>query len=148
MKIVINDVEKEAGIETWQDAISFASSKMYEKGYVSKEFGEHCIEREKIYPTGLETEFPVAIPHTEAEFVNETAISVLRLKKPVVFQNMAEPEKSVAVHYVFNLAIKEKHNQVVFLSKVIGLVQDSEKLEKMFEIGKEEFNEEFLKMME
>ena len=148
MKIVINDVKKDDGIETWQDAITFASTKMYEKGYVKEDFGAHCIEREKIYPTGLETEYPVAIPHTESEFVNETAISILRLEKPVEFHNMAEPEKIVAVHYVFNLAVKEKHSQVVFLSKVIGLVQDSKKLEDMFKITNEEFKEQFLKMME
>lgn len=148
MKIVINDVEKDANINTWQEAITLASSKLFEQGYVNKEFGENCIKREMVYPTGLETDFPVAIPHTESEYVNETAISVLRLKKPVVFQNMEDPEKKVAVHYIFNLAIKEKKNQVVFLSKIIQLVQNSKKLEEMFYIDEEKFHQEFLMMME
>ena len=120
---------------------------MYENGYVKKEFGENCIKRELVYPTGLATDFSVAIPHTESEFVNETAVSVLRLKKPVVFQNMEDPERVVAAHYVFNLAIKEKKNQVIFLSKIIRLVQDSKKLEEMFYADAEEFNQEFLTMM-
>lgn len=147
MKIVISDVEKDANLNTWQDAITLASSKLYENGYVKKEFGENCIKRELVYPTGLATDFSVAIPHTESEFVNETAVSVLRLKKPVVFQTMEDPERVVAAHYVFNLAIKEKKNQVIFLSKIIRLVQDSKKLEEMFYADAEEFNQEFLTMM-
>lgn len=147
MKCVINDVDENMNITSWSDAIELASSKLYEKGYVDKKFAEHCIEREKIYPTGLDTEFPVAIPHTEAEYVNETSISVLRLKSPVVFKSMAEPEKDVLVHYVFNLAIKGKKEQVVFLAKVIRLVQDSTKLKEMFDIDRNSFNQIFEKMV-
>lgn len=147
MKCVINDVNENMNITNWSDAILFASLKLYEKGYVSEEFGNHCIEREKLYPTGLDTAFPVAIPHTEAEFVNETAISILRLKKPVVFKSMAEPDKDIFVHYVFNLAIKEKQDQVIFLAKLIHFVQDSEILEKLFNADKEKFNQIFIKRM-
>lgn len=148
MKILINDIEPNSGIDTWRDAIVFASKKLYDAGYVTKDFGENCIKREEIYPTGLETNFPVAIPHTESEFVNETAISVLRLKNTIMFHNMADSSLDVDVHYVFNLAIKEKQNQVVFLSKIIGLVQDSEKLKEMFKMDKRQFEKEFLKMMD
>lgn len=147
MKIVISDVEKNADVNTWEEAITLAALKLYEKGYVKKEFGENCVKRELVYPTGLETGFSVAIPHTEAEFVNETAVSVLRLKEPIMFHNMEDPEKMVAVHYVFNLAIKEKKNQVVFLSKIIKLVQDSVKLKEMFYKNAEEFHHDFLMMM-
>ena len=44
--------------------------------------------------------------------------------------------------------IKEKKNQVVFLSKIIQLVQNSKKLEEMFYIDEEKFHQEFLMMME
>lgn len=147
MKILIDDIEPNCGINTWRDAIMVASEKLYEAGYVTKEFGENCIKREEVYPTGLETDFPVAIPHTESEFVNETAISVLRLKNTISFRNMDGSDLDVDVHYVFNLAIKEKNNQVVFLSKIIGLVQNSKKLNEMFNMNTEMFEKEFLKMM-
>lgn len=147
MKILIDDIEPNCGINTWRDAIMVASEKLYEAGYVTKEFGENCIKREEVYPTGLETDFPVAIPHTESEFVNETAISVLRLKNTISFRNMDGSDLDVDVHYVFNLAIKEKNNQVVFLSKIIRLVQNSKKLNEMFNMNTEMFEKEFLKMM-
>lgn len=148
MKILIEDIELNNTVYTWRDAIRIASDKLYEAGYVTKEFGENCVKREEVYPTGLETDFPVAIPHTESEFVNETAVSVLRLQNTVTFHNMADSELEVDVHYVFNLAIKEKNNQVVFLSKIIGLVQNSKKLREMFNMDEESFKKEFLKMME
>lgn len=141
MKIVVSD-----GVaKNWEEAIILASNKLLEKGYVQDSFGKHCIEREKKFPTGLETDFPVAIPHTESEYVNETAISVVRFKDPVVFKNMEDSSKQVKVHYVMNLAIKDKNQQVVFLSKVIQIVQDSNFLKRLFSLDEHSFEDELLK---
>lgn len=135
VKILVSDVEA----TNWRDAIHQAAQQLYKSGYVTEDFEHNCIEREMNFPTGLETEFPVAIPHTESEYVNETAVSVLRLTQPVAFQSMEDNEQSVKVHYVFNLAIKEKGKQVVFLSKIINLVQDSQQLKAMFELNQNAF---------
>lgn len=143
MKIVVSD-----GVaKNWEEAIILASNKLLEKGYVQDSFGRHCIEREKNFPTGLETDFPVAIPHTESEYVNETAISVVRFKEPVVFKNMEDSSKQVKVHYVMNLAIKDKNQQVVFLSKVIQVVQDSNFLKELFCLDEQTFENELLKKL-
>ncbi|MEG0470533.1 MAG: PTS sugar transporter subunit IIA [Longicatena sp.] len=124
--IVIEDC-----VETWEDAIQRTAKELYNKGFVKEEFGEHCILREKVFPTGLNTEIPIAIPHTESEFVNASAICFLRLKKPVNFISMEDNEHEVPAQYVLNLAIKESKKQVPMLAKVIETFQDTKFLKEL-----------------
>ena len=48
-----------------KEAILLCADALNAAGYVSKEFGKLCVEREKEYPTGLPTEIPTAIPHAK-----------------------------------------------------------------------------------
>lgn len=69
------------------EALNFLSSKLYERGYVKKEYQTAIIEREKKYPTGLPSvDIKIAIPHATHTLVNEDAISIGILKNPVEFR--------------------------------------------------------------
>ena len=127
-------------VSDWQDAIKKTSSKLFEEGYVTNEFGEQCIIREGTYPTGLNTLVPIAIPHTDSEYVHESAICLLKPKNQVDFINMEDSETIVKAEYVLNLAIKDNKSQVPVLSKVIGLFND---MELIRQVNKED--EHFLK---
>lgn len=124
--IVIED-----GVDTWNQAISRTAKELYKKGYVKSTFEQHCIEREKNFPTGLNTELPIAIPHTEAEFVNESSICFLRLLKPVPFMSMEDPSEFINVQYVLNLAISEGKKQVSLLAKIIEIFQNVKFLDEL-----------------
>ena len=58
---------------------------------------------------------------------------------------MEDSSKQVKVHYVMNLAIKDKNQQVVFLSKVIQIVHDSNFLKRLFSLDEHSFEDELLK---
>jgi len=118
-------------VDTWNQAISKTSQALYKKGYVKSAFEQHCIEREKIFPTGLNTEIPIAIPHTEAEFVNESSICFLRLLKPIPFRSMEDPSQFIEVQYVLNLAISDGKKQVSMLAKVIETFQNVKLLDEL-----------------
>ena len=123
-KMDTNVIVIEDCVNNWEEAIQCTAKELYKKGYVKEEFARFCIEREKVFPTGLNTEIPIALPHTESQYVNESSICFLRLKKPVDFVNMEDSEHYVAAQYVLNLAIKESKKQVPMLAKVIETFQD------------------------
>lgn len=129
--MTINVIVIEEYVDNWEAAIKRTAEELYKFGYVKENFGEHCIIREKIFPTGLDTGIPIAIPHTESEYVNESSICFLRLKHPVSFNNMEDNEQQVLAHYVLNLAIKESKKQVPMLAKVIETFQDTSFLKKI-----------------
>lgn len=121
----------EDSVDNWRGAIARTARALYEKGYVKSMFEEKCIEREKCFPTGLNTMLPIAIPHTEAEFVNESAICLLILKKPVPFRSMEDPGECIDVQYVLNLAISEGKEQVPMLAKVISIFQSGKVVDEL-----------------
>ena len=70
----------------------------------------------------------VAIPHTDAEHVNEPAICFARLTKPVDFVIMGDDEETVSVDLVVMLAMKEPHAQIDLLQNLMGVFQDEDAL--------------------
>ena len=95
-------IEGEA--ENWQEALRLTADRLQQEGCVKDDFYECCKKREEEYPTGLTENCPVAIPHTTKDHVIKQAICALRLRHPVMFQRMDDPDEQVEVKYVLNLA--------------------------------------------
>lgn len=135
----INIIVIEDCVDTWRQAIARTSRELYKKGYVKSNFEQHCIEREENFPTGLNTELPIAIPHTEAEFVNESSICLLRLIKPIPFRSMEDPDAFIDVQYVLNLAFREGKEQVSMLAKVIAMFQNVKFIDELAKRSSDHF---------
>ena len=95
-------IEGEA--ENWQEALRLTADRLQQEGCVKDDFYECFKKREEEYPTGLTENCPVAIPHTTKDHVIKQAICALRLRHPVMFQRMDDPDEQVEVKYVLNLA--------------------------------------------
>lgn len=121
MELLVIDGEA----KVWEEALALTFEALYQKGYVKASFLAGCIEREKKYPTGLVTEVPVAVPHTDACHVVKAALCLLRLKHPVNFYDMGNPGETVPVEYVFNMAFPSGEAQVKRLKAIIAIAQDS-----------------------
>lgn len=122
------------GVEASTDleAIELTAKNLLDKGLVKESFINAIQEREKVFATGLPTEgYGVAVPHTDIEHVNEQAISIATLKKPVSFKVMGSIDETVDVSVLFMLALKEPHSQLAMLQAVIGIVQKPDVLEKI-----------------
>ena len=71
--------------DTDEDVLRATAAELFAEGYVKESYSDAIIEREKKYPTGLPTgEICVAIPHTDPEHVNDAAICLSILEKPVI----------------------------------------------------------------
>jgi PTS system galactitol-specific IIA component len=97
--------------------------------YVEDNFYEHVIEREKNFPTGLPTVIPIALCHTEAQYVKHPAVCLATLEKPVKFQEMGTPQNTIMAEMVFLIAMKNPKDQVPWLRKMMEFCKDAKGLE-------------------
>lgn len=120
--------------ENWKDVLNKVAKNAEEKGVVKESFTDALIEREKIFPTGLQSEsLGVALPHTDAVHVNDQAISLAVLTEPVEFIHMGTDDQKVNIHILFMLAIKDPSSQLELLQKLMGVIQKEEVLREIKE---------------
>lgn len=125
--LVFDLVKKDA-----TEVIEYLAGLLYQGGFVKETYLEAILKREKEFPTGLFlTGYNIAIPHTETCEVNQAAIAVAVLKKPIIFRYMADPSQEVPVSLVFMLAIKDPKAQVPVLAQIMKIVGREEKLKAL-----------------
>ena len=129
-------IEGEA--ENWQEALRLTADRLQQEGCVKDDFYECCKKREEEYPTGLTENCPVAIPHTTKDHVIKQAICALRLRHPVMFQRMDDPDEQVEVKYVLNLALLYDSEHVEIIARVIRYLKDDSALKEMDAASKED----------
>lgn len=112
-----------------ETVIKLLCEKLLKKGFVKDSFYANVLKREEVFPTGLPTSIPMAICHTESEHVNSSAIAFGTMSKPVAFQEMGTPERTVMAEMVFVIALKNPKDQVPWLQKMMTVFRDNEILE-------------------
>ena len=111
-------------------------------GYVKGNFLSHVLEREDLYPTGIDTspiskKLPnIAIPHTEGEFVNARLIVPVLLKHPIRFNNMVDPQKTLDVSFLFMILNNDPTGQANVLAQIMDLLAHTsvDKLMELFSL--------------
>lgn len=127
-RLVITD----ADVSNSTEAIQMMANRLEKYGYVREGYAQMVIDREKVFPTGLPGKtMCIAIPHTDPTLVNSAAIGVLIPKEPVAFDMMGEPGNTLQVSLIFPLVIKNPKQQIDLLKAMMGVIQDSERLEKI-----------------
>ena len=114
-----------------ETALKILANRLKELDYVTDDYYENVIRREKIFPTGLPTIIPIAMCHTEMEFVKNSALAVGTLKKPVEFQEMGFPERVVKAEIIFLLALNDPKDQIAWLRKMMLVFKSKEVMEKI-----------------
>jgi PTS system galactitol-specific IIA component len=117
---------------TKEEALSAMCKVLLSKGYVKDSFPAAILEREKLYPSGLPMEgHKIAIPHTDAEHVNESVILFARLAKPIEFSSMGDPDEKLQVQLISMFALKEKKQIGFLLEVLINAYSDNDVLDAM-----------------
>ncbi|MDR2048533.1 MAG: PTS sugar transporter subunit IIA [Treponema sp.] len=132
----IEDILKEdcilerLNVNTKEEALAAMCAVLVEKGYVKDSFPGAILERERLYPSGLPMEgHKIAIPHTDAEHVNESVILFARLDHPVEFSSMGDPDEKLQVQLVSMFALKEKKKIGFLLDVLINAYSDNDTLD-------------------
>ena len=128
--LVFRDLEFSTNIE----ALNFLSSKLYEKGYVKKEYQKAILERENEYPTALPSvDVKIAIPHATPALVNKAALAIGILKNPVEFNSMGDKNIKLNVQIIIMLALKDPHGHIEMLQKIVKLIKNPEVLKAIIQ---------------
>lgn len=138
MEILVNNAND--AITSYQQAIHYAGQALLAEKLIKPEFIQACIEREQLYPTGLlfDDGQAIAIPHSRAELVNRSSISIVKLAKPVKFGRMEDPTLTVACRLVFNLALNSGDQHITILRKLMKLCQHTEFIEYCYQLENKE----------
>jgi len=114
---------------------------LYKHNFIKSTFQKAIIEREREFPTGLQTEVVnFAIPHTDVEHIQKPFISIVRPKNNIRFIQMGTTDMEIDVGIIFILGIKDSSEQVGMLSLIMEKIQNiSFKKEINQSKSKEEF---------
>ena len=115
-----------------------------EKKVVTDTYRSALIEREKMFPTGLDMEFlgkdlpNVAIPHTDTIHNLTENVVVVRLAKPVTFHNMIAPDNEVEVSLLFFIINNSSSSQTNILAQLMDFFTGNGHLEALSKITEPE----------
>jgi PTS system galactitol-specific IIA component len=116
-----------------EEAIQRLSDILHEAGYVDQEFSRAVLAREEVFPTGLPTDPPVALPHADPDHVREAAVVVGTFKRPIAFHEMGNPEQVLQIRLVFLLALVQKEDAAPLLRHLTLAFRDRERLQALQE---------------
>lgn len=109
------------------------SQVMFQQGYVKDSYATAIIDREKEFPTGLNTPgIKIAMPHTYPEHVLKSAILVATLQKPVCFHEMGNDKNMVDVQMLFMLAVTDPKGHLNILSKLLSIFSNEAQLSDVY----------------
>ena len=112
----------------WQTALTILAGRLQQGGYVLEGYTASLLQREADYPTGLPTVIPVALCHTDAEWVAKSALGVGVLAEPIAFQEMGTLGRTIWVEIVFLLALNDPKGQVEMLQRFTQILKDADTL--------------------
>ena len=113
-------------------AFQLLSEKLVATQCVNQDFLPNIIKREILFPTGLEINgVGVAIPHTDSEYVMASQVAFMSLAEPLPFIQMGTSDQEVEVSLLFMLALKEPHEQLEMLQRLIEMFQQEGVLEAL-----------------
>lgn len=111
------------GLTTAGDVLRAVSGLAVEQGYVRASFLDAVVARERLFPTGLPTPLPVAIPHADAEHVVRPGLAAVTLDPPVDFGEMGGSGEVVAVRLVVVLLVDDPGAQAGLLSRLVAALR-------------------------
>lgn len=106
---------------------------LYSDGYVTGEFLEAIIAREKEFPTGIMTSsMGIALPHVEAKYVKKNALVICTFNPTVKFNRMDKTNEIIDVKIAFILLINEPKIHMKIISELTKIWQNEKLLDFIY----------------
>ncbi|KKI91849.1 hypothetical protein WQ54_12835 [Bacillus sp. SA1-12] len=132
-KSIFTDLE----VSNKEEALKILSDSLLEQGFIHDDFYKSLINREKNFPTGLESfDSGIAIPHTDPKHVKQDSIAVAVLDKPITFQNMVDKSMSIEVKIIFLLGLSQSTKHLNILRQIMELIKEQGSLEEISTMSK------------
>lgn len=115
-----------------EEALKILADEFMKKGVGKETFYDAILAREKTFATGLScNNMCVAIPHTDPEHVNKVQLGFMTLEQPVDFIEMGTDDKHIGVTLIVMMALKEAHQQLDMLMKLMDVFQNDEVMDRL-----------------
>lgn len=125
-------IRLDVAADTSESALRLMAQLFVDTGVAKPSYPDAIVAREAQYPTALPAKaFDIAVPHTFAEHVNEPAMGICVLRRPVAFQQMGSPEITLHPQLLFMLAITDPKDQIKLLRQIMKLIQNSKALDQI-----------------
>lgn len=122
-----DNIYLDIGGNNFPEVLNNVAEELLAKGFINDGYKKGVLEREKVYPTGLEfPKYCIAIPHTDSQYIKKDAIAVVKPRNKITFRDMATNTKDLEVEVFLLLLIGKNENQVKVLSTVIRSFSDEE----------------------
>lgn len=112
--------------DSCMDLYQKIANKLEDANVVETSYFKALIEREKEFPTGLNTQFlPIALPHANPENVKKAFIAVVKTTSQINMKQMGTNEYMKSQYFFFLGIVKEKQDlQVKLLQRFMQLMND------------------------
>lgn len=128
----IENIYLRRNFKDFGEYIDFITQRLEKEGLIKKNYKESILEREKVFPTGLDTgSIKVAIPHTDHTTSNTTAIILTTLETPVLFRMMDDPEKEIPVQIIIHILFDKAEKQLEVLENLMKILKNQEILQRI-----------------
>ncbi len=135
VECIIGDLE----VASKEAALRAMAERLYSLGYVKESYIQAIQDREANYPSGLPMgDIKIAIPHTDAEHVNQSIICFARAAEDLEFSVMGDPSQKIPVRLISMFALKEKKKIGDLLETLIVTYQDNDTLQALLDAKDEE----------
>ena len=101
------------------------------KGLANEGYVEALLERESIFPTGIQGYLGVALPHSDQCYTKKSTVVIALLDTPSKFREMGG-SGIVNTEIVFLLLLNHLEDQVKALESVVNLIQDEERMKALY----------------
>ena len=116
-----------------EEALERMAGMLVEKGFCKPEFVQAILDREAAHPSALPMSgLKIAIPHTDAEHVHRSALLFARLREPLEFRSMGDPEEKLQVAMISMFALKEKKLIGDLLETLLTVYQQETVLDSLY----------------
>ena len=128
-ELIIADAE----FDDRDEALISMASILVEEGFCEPPFVPAILERERYHPSALPMAgHKIAIPHTDATHVIRSALLFARLKKPVEFSCMGDPETKLQVSMISMFALRETRAIGDLLATLIAVYRNDAVLDAIY----------------
>ncbi|MTD40447.1 PTS sugar transporter subunit IIA [Erwinia sp. CPCC 100877] len=116
-------IDLQVSVQNEEELFEVIAKRLYEQGYVNDGYLAGIKARERVFPTGLITEYlNLALPHSDVEYIERPFIYIVRTIHPIRVRQMGDNQE-MEVRDVFFLGIKEPARQVGLLQELMILFQ-------------------------
>ncbi|MFT8459932.1 MAG: PTS sugar transporter subunit IIA [Liquorilactobacillus ghanensis] len=127
-----SDIFIDRKFQNEQEYFEVIAQHLLKERKVKSSFLDSVLQREKNYPTGLDTgKIKVAIPHTDYTKANTTQLVVTTFKSPVGFHQMDNPNNIIPVNLAIMILFNNPEKQPQMLKYIMKIVQNQANLHEI-----------------